>query len=450
MAHRRGRPTGDRPALPRPRGRTGTWDGTVRGGPTPDGSYAFTVRRARPGRQPHRGAGVTDPPNARRPAPHGGRRPPPDARRDHRRRCPPARSRGCGSGRCRAASSSRSRAWARRASLTPATCAAAGACACASRTTRAHGRVRGPRARGRPARGVAGGGGGACPPRAAVRCGARARWWCCRWPRGRAVNRWDSDLDGFPDTLDERAAGARRPAVRRRQAARRPGWPQAAPLLEFLDRERLSYDLTTDVALARARGPVAEQRARGGHRRHRALGAAPAARRPATARSRTRGSRVASFGGRLAAAHGGRSSGDGCATPARHAPTTCSASARAPFAPDAPAPLNEQRDRLHLFRGTDRLFGDFSRFERSIALPDGRRAAQRRRARGGPARVRGLPLRQGHRDPPGHAAVGAASCSEERLGLEVPRITRNDLGGCSGARALTGRGSVACPSYLRP
>ena len=37
---------------------------------------------------------------------------------------------------------------------------------------------------------------------------------------------------------------------------------------------------------------------------------------------------------------------------------------------DPPAPLNHQEDRLRVFAGTDRLFGDFSRLEVSTSLPD--------------------------------------------------------------------------------
>ena len=44
---------------------TGVWDGTVREGPTRDGSYAFTVRGARQGRQPHRGPVVARSPRWR-------------------------------------------------------------------------------------------------------------------------------------------------------------------------------------------------------------------------------------------------------------------------------------------------------------------------------------------------------------------------------------------------
>jgi hypothetical protein len=66
-------------------------------------------------------------------------------------------------------------------------------------------------------------------------------------------NRFDDDLDGFADTLkNARAVGLARPFARGRQPAglRREG----APLLRFLERERLRYDLTTDHALAGRQG----------------------------------------------------------------------------------------------------------------------------------------------------------------------------------------------------
>jgi FlgD Ig-like domain len=70
-----------------------------------------------------------------------------------------------------------------------------------------------------------------------------------------AENRFDDDLDGFADTLE----GARSVRVARPFAGGRPPGglrSQADPLLRFLDRERLPYDLTTDLALAGREGPA--------------------------------------------------------------------------------------------------------------------------------------------------------------------------------------------------
>lgn len=69
-----------------------------------------------------------------------------------------------------------------------------------------------------------------------------------------ARNLLDSDEDGWGDTL------AHDGAVLLRRPFAAGGLPHGfdtdlAPLLELLDRERLAYDLTTDLALARERGP---------------------------------------------------------------------------------------------------------------------------------------------------------------------------------------------------
>lgn len=72
-------------------------------------------------------------------------------------------------------------------------------------------------------------------------------------------NAVDDDRDGFADTLDVS------PAVRLARPLAAGGLPagfgaEIAPLLEFLDRRKLRYDLTTDLALARERAPSIEAR----------------------------------------------------------------------------------------------------------------------------------------------------------------------------------------------
>ena len=67
----------------------------------------------------------------------------------------------------------------------------------------------------------------------------------------------DDDGDGLPNTLD---LGAR---VKLDRVLAHDGLPQGftrseAPLLAYLDRNGLSYDLTTDVAMAVGRGPELE------------------------------------------------------------------------------------------------------------------------------------------------------------------------------------------------
>ena len=87
----------------------------------------------------------------------------------------------------------------------------------------------------------------------AVRSGRRARVLvvlpAIAW-QGR--NPVDGDADGFDETLeDSRAVGARRPLADGRPPA---GFSlRVAPLMRFLGRRE--YDLTTDLALARSRGP---------------------------------------------------------------------------------------------------------------------------------------------------------------------------------------------------
>jgi hypothetical protein len=74
------------------------------------------------------------------------------------------------------------------------------------------------------------------------------------------VDKVDDDRDGLPNTLE---AGG--PVQWPRVIVGNRGIPatfadQSAPLLAFLDRARIRYDLTTDIALARSRDPRATDR----------------------------------------------------------------------------------------------------------------------------------------------------------------------------------------------
>ena len=74
------------------------------------------------------------------------------------------------------------------------------------------------------------------------------------------VDKVDDDGDGLPNTLE-----TRRPGEVAARDQRRRGMPPAfatetAPLLVFLDRARIRYDLTSDIALARSRDPRATDR----------------------------------------------------------------------------------------------------------------------------------------------------------------------------------------------
>jgi flagellar hook assembly protein FlgD len=71
------------------------------------------------------------------------------------------------------------------------------------------------------------------------------------------LNPVDDDTDGFPDTLDDSRA-----VPLHRGFSRSPAGfaSDTAPLLRFLDANKLRYDLTTDVALAQGAGPKLDGR----------------------------------------------------------------------------------------------------------------------------------------------------------------------------------------------
>jgi hypothetical protein len=69
------------------------------------------------------------------------------------------------------------------------------------------------------------------------------------------LNRVDDDADGFADRFPfSESLGVDRPFADGRLPARFDA--EVSPLLRWLDRERLPYDLTTDLALARHEGPA--------------------------------------------------------------------------------------------------------------------------------------------------------------------------------------------------
>jgi hypothetical protein len=234
------------------------------------------------------------------------------------------------------------------------------------------------------------------------------------------TNKVDSDHDGFSDTLhDARAVPPERPFA----GGRLPGsfHAEAAPLLRFLDRERLPYDLTTDLSLARREGPT--------------VGNAPGVAIAGTAtwvprrvrgilreEVERRGLKLVSFGAgslrRTVSLLDGRLRGP---TPPRGADLFGERTRL--FRTDPAAPLRSEEDRLGLFRGVDSLFGEFSRFERSLALPDGARLlTSAGRAEGEPAFVayrlgRGTVVRPG-------TPQWTRELRESTLSVEVPRVTR--------------------------
>ena len=211
-----------------------------------------------------------------------------------------------------------------------------------------------------------------------------------------------------------------------------PGLTATRPLLEFLDRARLSYDLTTDVALARRQGP--------------SLSNAPGVAIAGTARWVPRqlrdglrrevedeGLGVVFFGDRslrrTVAVVGGR-----LANPSPPRPDDLFGERTRAQRLDAPAPLNQQDDRLRVFRGTDRLFGDFSRLEVSTSLPEDAEplSAAGREQEGRPAFV-------GYR-------FGKGTVIRPGTPQWVPQLARaRSAWRCRGSRATSGAcsGSVA-------
>ncbi len=234
------------------------------------------------------------------------------------------------------------------------------------------------------------------------------------------VNPFDSDLDGFADTLvdgnsipaDRPYAGGKLPAALVRQSE---------PLLRFLDRARLAYDLTTDLSLARGEGP--------------ALGNAPgiavggsAIWLPRRLRDRLRaevteqGKAVAVFGGdslRRSVAL----TGDRLRFPSPPRPDDLFGERIRTERVDPPAPLAVEKDQLRLFASVDSLFGEFSVIERSVALPDDARLLS------AAGRDPGQPAFVGYRLGKGTVIrVGSPQWTrqldERALDVEVPRITK--------------------------
>ncbi|MGH2802549.1 MAG: N,N-dimethylformamidase beta subunit family domain-containing protein, partial [Thermoleophilaceae bacterium] len=231
------------------------------------------------------------------------------------------------------------------------------------------------------------------------------------------LNPVDYDLDGFEDTLvDGRPVGLDRPFAG-------DGLPprfraEVGPLLRYLDRERLAYDLTTDVSLARGEGPT--------------LGNAPgvafvgsALWLPESLMRRLRdevtdGLRMASFGAdalrrtvRLRGERLDRPSGRRVADAFGESTSLLRTSS---------APLTVFETGLGLFADLDEFLGDFSVFEESRRLPtDARQIASAGRDPSRPAFVAyglggGVVIRTG-------TPQWARELREERLSVEVPTVT---------------------------
>jgi hypothetical protein len=232
------------------------------------------------------------------------------------------------------------------------------------------------------------------------------------------LNPYDGNLDGFGDTLDD----SPRISLERSYAGggAPPGFnAEAGPLLRFLDRAKLPYDLTTDVALARGEGP----------RLGNAPGAAFAGTErwlPSTLRGRLRsyvdgGGKVASFGAG-ALKRSVLLKGDVASDPATSR-TDIFGERTVPFRTEGAAPLNVDRDRLRLFAGVGPVFGEFTRFEVSRGLGAGARLLSGAgRDPGRPAFVayrlgKGTVIRAG-------SAQWSSQLRERSFGADVQRVTR--------------------------
>ncbi len=234
------------------------------------------------------------------------------------------------------------------------------------------------------------------------------------------VNPFDSDLDGFADTLldsgsipaDRPYAGGKLPAALVRQSE---------PLLRFLDRARLAYDLTTDLSLARGEGP--------------ALGNAPGIAVGGSAiwlprRLRDRLLAEVTDEGKAVAVFGGESlrrsvalTGDRLRFPSPPRPDDLFGERIRSERVDPPAPLSVEEDRLRLFSTVDSLFGEFSLIDRSVSLPDDARLLS------AAGREPGQPAFVGYRLGKGTVIrVGSPQWTrqldERALDIEVPRITK--------------------------
>jgi hypothetical protein len=231
------------------------------------------------------------------------------------------------------------------------------------------------------------------------------------------LNRVDDDADGFADRLPFSAS------VRLDRPFAGGGMPlrfdaEVSPLLRWLDRERLPYDLTTDLALARQEGP--------------ALGNAPGVAfagselwLPEELLGRIReyvadGGVVAAFGAdsfrRTIALDG-----DVASDPSP--PSRANAfGERTELSRTSTAPFEVFEDRLGLFEDVSDLFGEFTVFESSLDLPRGAtRASAAGREAEQPAFLAydlgdGLVLRLG-------TPQWARELEEAALSLELPQVT---------------------------
>ena len=232
------------------------------------------------------------------------------------------------------------------------------------------------------------------------------------------LNRTDYDADGFADRLPfSDAVGVNSAFAGGGLPARFDA--EISPLMRWLDRERLPYDLTTDLALARREGP--------------ALGNAPGVAfagselwLPDELLRRIRdyaadGGRVAMFGAdsfkRTVTLRGSE-----LTDPAPPGPENALGE-RTELVHTSAAPLTVFEDGLGLFEGAGGFVGEFTVFEPSHGLPrSARRIAEAGRDPGRPAFVAfglggGIVLRAG-------TPQWARELEESALSLELPQVTK--------------------------
>jgi hypothetical protein len=232
------------------------------------------------------------------------------------------------------------------------------------------------------------------------------------------LNRMDDDADGFSDRLPfARAVRLDRPFAGGGLPLRFDA--EVSPLLRWLDRERLAYDLTTDLALARREGP--------------ALGNAPGVAfagtelwLPEQLMRRLReyvadGGRVAAFGAD-SFKRTIKLRGDSASDPSRPRRENAFGE-RTELLRTSLAPLQVFEDGLGLFEGVSSFVGEFTQFEVSRKLPEGaRRITAAGRDGDQPAFLAirlgdGIVLRAG-------TPQWARELEESALSLELPQVTK--------------------------
>jgi hypothetical protein len=234
-------------------------------------------------------------------------------------------------------------------------------------------------------------------------------------------NEVDDDLDGFPDTLAR--PGGRVLLSRPLHGGRLPrGFGgEVSPLLRFLDRAHLGYDLTTDLALEAKQGP--------------ALGNAPGVAfagserwLPRQLQQRLRkyvedGGRLASFGADAFRRPVPLAKGRAGPSPPPRAVNAFGERTRKLLRTDPPPLVLEGDDQLGLFAGGDRFIGEFTRFEPSGGLPKGTQPLTAAGRDPGEPDFVAYKLGKGTVIRAGTPQWGAA-LSEGRLGVEVPRAMK--------------------------